>query len=830
MGVEGTGTAFVLAGGVPHRLQLQSIFREEKAFMFSFFNRSRRHVAVLAALAMLASVLVAAPAVAADDPPEPDFTATFTACDVDEMSGYTDVPSGHSNTGDIDCIAYYGITQGTSATTYSPLMAVTREHMALFLTRLAARVDIEMASDPDNPFTDTSDLSAKSQTAIAQLADLGITQGTSATTFSPGDNVRRDHMALFISRLMNLMNPATDGDDEDGDWGYTPSDVVDNDQDKDIGSPYTDLGPTTKSAYDAITQLYELGVASGISDTAYAPSALITRAAMAEFMAGVMGHSNLRPAGASIQAAKTSGFGDITTTVIISVRDDSFAAVEDRPVDHFNSAADDGGLDEGACSDVDDAVNGDCEWTEDDDFTNGDGNLVLPGESTTEGYTRVYYAWIGDEDGDKFDADDVDYDSVSITASRDEEALKATSTINEEAATNLGNRVDLDKVSTVTITVQLVDTSQAADGDTPAGPGADAKAVARSGQDITVEVSETVDPDADGDADGATPAFSSSKVATLTTDDDGKVTYTVEGPDDDNDNNDVNYGDVIDATANPPTRVQVDGISGLEDRIDTITFNYVTTADVNDGNPAVAMVTYIIRWSEVNPMTTKVEATANDYVIVEADGDARVSATVTFYDQYGNGYRQGTGQKVGIEFGTGEMRTVDGVLGPYDPVANVGGNGVARRSKTLEGQSAGTPIDVVYTEDAPDTDDAVNLPTDVEDDLDADDVPDIQVVTEADTDDTDAGPKNVHTLYADDNQFTTESGTPANADTLYSYDSDDTFIMGGEAITMDEFEKALANMEGDDGGHVNAAVVNVVIYNPDGLSIFEVTHDSEPDA
>ena len=35
--------------------------------MFAFFNRSRRHVAVLAALAMLASVLVAAPAVAADD-------------------------------------------------------------------------------------------------------------------------------------------------------------------------------------------------------------------------------------------------------------------------------------------------------------------------------------------------------------------------------------------------------------------------------------------------------------------------------------------------------------------------------------------------------------------------------------------------------------------------------------------------------------------------------------------------------------------------------------------------------------------------------------------
>lgn len=44
-----------------------------------------------------------------------------------------------------------------------------------------------MTSTPDDPdFTDTGDLSDKSQTAIAQLADLGITRGTSATTYSPG--------------------------------------------------------------------------------------------------------------------------------------------------------------------------------------------------------------------------------------------------------------------------------------------------------------------------------------------------------------------------------------------------------------------------------------------------------------------------------------------------------------------------------------------------------------------------------------------------------------------------------------------------------------------
>ena len=106
--------------------------------------------------------------------------------------------------------------------------------------------------------------------AIAQLAESWDRQGhLRTTTYSPGASVTRGQMALFISRLMNLMDPLTDGDDDDGDDAHTPSDVVDNDLDKDIGTPFSDLRSTTKTAYHAITQLYELGVASGISNTAY---------------------------------------------------------------------------------------------------------------------------------------------------------------------------------------------------------------------------------------------------------------------------------------------------------------------------------------------------------------------------------------------------------------------------------------------------------------------------------------------------------------------------------------------------------------------------------
>ena len=134
--------------------------------------------------------------------------------------------------------------------------------------------------------TDIGELSAESQTAINQLADLGITQGTSATTYSPGDAVKRGHMALFIARLMDLMDPMADGQGQRP-FGYTPEDVVDVEDDdtnedadetKKVKSPFTDLQSSTKEAYDAITALWELGVASGISATSYAPDASITRA------------------------------------------------------------------------------------------------------------------------------------------------------------------------------------------------------------------------------------------------------------------------------------------------------------------------------------------------------------------------------------------------------------------------------------------------------------------------------------------------------------------------------------------------------------------------
>ncbi len=770
--------------------------------MFTFLSRFRRQTAVLTALALVASVLVAVPVSAADDPPKADYTATFSACVGVGTSDFTDVPSGHENAGDINCIAYYGITQGTSATTYSPLMSVTREHMALFLTRLAARVGIEMVSDPDDAgFTDIGDLSDESQTAINQLADLDITQGTSATTYSPADAVQRDHMALFISRLMDKMTPMTDGDDEDGDFGYTPSDVVDNDQDKKVGSPFADLGPTTKSAFDAITNLWELGVASGINATSYGPSQSITRASMAGFMAGVLDHSNARPAGLSIQASPGTAFGTVDSgSVVVSVRSDSFAAVADQAVDVFSSES--GALNEdGQCKDT--GVTGDCTWSNNDEFTDGDGNIIMTGEAT-EGETRVYHAWIGAEDGDEFDSDDVDAVSASIASSNAEESLKYSTSLAKQTQ---GNRADLDKLKSVTITVQLVDGQE--DGTTDQGVG---DPVARAGVQITVGVMQS--PDANDDNTGDRVAYNNTSVTTLTTDEDGKVTYMVDAPADDDDDDDVQEGDDVNGTP-------AAAASNLENRLDVITFTYKKGgAGLTGDNQSVAVT---IRWSEENAETASSTGTAPLYVVPDKDGDVSITASMTLYDQYGRGFREVARHMVGINIGTGGEGT-----------ANVNRNGMATRRIVLgddagETVEVGSQITVTYVAE-PSTGTTNDDVTDI-DTTQAQGVKQVQVVTRADDEDT--GQRPVDNLIGDDNEFLANDAdaNTTNSDLVYSYDEDDIFINGvgdtestGERISIEKFEELLGSkLQAANTTITTPAVVQVIAYKPGGVSIFQVT-------
>ena len=99
-----------------------------------------------------------------------------------------------------------GITKGTTPTTYSPNDTVIRGHMALFLTRLYERVAGSEAPTGDTEFTDIAERSEEQQVAIGQIFALGVTTGTTDTTYSPSDYVTREQMASFVARMYRVLD------------------------------------------------------------------------------------------------------------------------------------------------------------------------------------------------------------------------------------------------------------------------------------------------------------------------------------------------------------------------------------------------------------------------------------------------------------------------------------------------------------------------------------------------------------------------------------------------------------------------------------------------
>ncbi len=135
---------------------------------------------------------------------------TGSAADVADHA-FTDV-AGDPNEDDIARIAGLGITNGVNpeGTLYAPDDVVIRGHMALFLTRFYTAVAGGDAPAGDTEFTDIAERSAEQQAAIGQIFALGVTTGTTDTTYSPSNNVTRGQMASFVARMYRVLDALPD--------------------------------------------------------------------------------------------------------------------------------------------------------------------------------------------------------------------------------------------------------------------------------------------------------------------------------------------------------------------------------------------------------------------------------------------------------------------------------------------------------------------------------------------------------------------------------------------------------------------------------------------
>ncbi len=244
--------------------------------MSQALSSQRSWIARIAVLAMVASLMAfgAAPAGAAID--------TSDSCPASiPDAGFTDLAGVPAAAVDaINCIADYGISTGTTATTFDPFADVQRWQMALFLTRQAEIHGVTLPDGSDQGFVDIlAGLPATAVKAINQTAQLGLSTGTTATTFDPFAPVERWQMALFLTRLITAAGlTLPDGADQ----GFV--DIL-------AGLPAT--------AVKAINQLGELDIADGTTATTFDPFGAVERWAMALFLTRVLAADGITPAPAA---------------------------------------------------------------------------------------------------------------------------------------------------------------------------------------------------------------------------------------------------------------------------------------------------------------------------------------------------------------------------------------------------------------------------------------------------------------------------------------------------------------------------------------------------
>ncbi len=158
----------------------------------------------------------------------------------------------------VDCLFAQGITKGTAGgTTFNPGGTVTRSQMASFIVRTIKAGGFTLPVAKDQGFTDIAGNANAAD--INMLAQLGITKGTTPTTFGPGMVVRRDQMASFVVRTAN--------------FAYQSPNGADNLAAGTVGaSPFTDVAKGNVHAANIQAAVELIGVSAGTSATTYNPN------------------------------------------------------------------------------------------------------------------------------------------------------------------------------------------------------------------------------------------------------------------------------------------------------------------------------------------------------------------------------------------------------------------------------------------------------------------------------------------------------------------------------------------------------------------------------
>ena len=172
---------------------------------------------------------------------------------------FTDI-AGHGSEQYITKLAELGIVNGYGDGRFGPNDKVKRVNIVQMIVKA-----YELESPSTAPFTDIDNYAASTKAALAVAYDIGLVRGYEGNKFKPNDGVTRAQLALMIARLYEFYNNEP----------YVPA----------IIAPFNDISSYNVETQNAITLLYDLGMAQGVGNGKFAPGAQVTRAQAAKILA-----------------------------------------------------------------------------------------------------------------------------------------------------------------------------------------------------------------------------------------------------------------------------------------------------------------------------------------------------------------------------------------------------------------------------------------------------------------------------------------------------------------------------------------------------------------
>ena len=305
--------------------------------------------------------------------------------------GFNDLGGLSADAGDaVDCLAHYDVVRGTSANAFTPNLTVARWQMALFLTRTLTALERGLPGGASQGFTDIAGFDSATQTAINQVRELGITTGTTPTTFSPTSSVSRWQMALFLTRLLTAMGKTLPSGSSQG---------------------FTDIGNLPGATQTAINQIRQLGISTGTTSTTFSPNQLVSRWQMALFLARTLEVGLATAYRVTVSLSASSAPTSDTVVATATVRNPDGSLASGKRVDLFVAGSIDGAgrcvLDSDAHIGGGDAGTGsNCVLDNGDPLTNSQGVATINLTHANVNEVDQVFAWVG-EVGETFDSQDV---------------------------------------------------------------------------------------------------------------------------------------------------------------------------------------------------------------------------------------------------------------------------------------------------------------------------------------------------------------------------------------------------------------------------------------